>query len=89
MSHLVKDNLDAKLLFNTLNPEFYQLPNLTRLDNLNDDPRIQKSEIEEDISKFHDYDSESDGGSDSDSNSTASTTGRTDGLEYNADFIHF
>lgn len=88
LNHSKRDNLDAKLIFNTLDPDYYQLPNLTKLDNLNQDPRIQKSEIEQDISKFSDYDSESDGESDNVSISTARSTG-TDGLEVNADFIHF
>ncbi|CAM9022087.1 unnamed protein product [Wickerhamomyces anomalus] len=85
LTHSEKDNLDAKLLFNTLNPDYYQLPNLTKLDNLHGDPRIQKSEIEEDASKFELYDSESD---DDLGEGSVRSTG-PDGLEVNADFIHF
>jgi len=101
--HSNKDNLDAKLLFNTLNPDYYQLPNLTKYDYLHQDPRIQHSEIEQDVSKFNVYDSESDeefdddNDNDNDSNSLSNTGGAlaqdndniTDGLEINADFIHF
>ncbi|CCH45536.1 hypothetical protein BN7_5118 [Wickerhamomyces ciferrii] len=85
LTHLDQDNLDAKLLFNTLDPENFQLPNLTKLDNLHQDPRAQiRSDIEQNPANLYDSDSEDD-----DLDSISTSNAQNDALETNEDYITF
>ncbi|ONH67387.1 hypothetical protein BON22_2333 [Cyberlindnera fabianii] len=82
LSHNNTNNLDAKLEFSTLEPSAFQLPNLTQLENIHEDPRIHKSEIVE--SSAEHYQSSSEDEDDLDLPATGD-----DNLEIDADFIHF
>lgn len=77
LKHSNKNNLDARLTFNTLNPEYYELPDLTKKLDIHEDPRIINFEIEEDESKHINSDDDDDDDI------------YNEELQTDADFIHF
>lgn len=81
LSHRTQDNVQAKLELQTLDPKDFQLPDLTNLTDIHNDPRliIEETAHEEEI--VSDTDSDDDG--------TTSHLDQDDDLEINADFVHF
>jgi hypothetical protein len=83
LTHSLKNNLDARLTFNTLNPEYYQLPDLTKKLDVHEDPRILNLEVEEDEAKQREQDEDED---EDDDDFTFEENGQ---LAEGADFVHF
>jgi hypothetical protein len=68
----------AKLEYNSLDPKCLQLPDLTKVDDINSDPRI-----------ILDIEENQDEVSDSDDSDDDSHIDQNEDLEVDADFIHF
>ncbi|KAH3678332.1 hypothetical protein WICMUC_001565 [Wickerhamomyces mucosus] len=86
LKHLEKDNLDSRLIFNTLDPEVLLLPNLTQKVDGNFDPRIPRDELienEDDINYSDDEDE------DYIDNDIPIVEEIDDSLKNNEDFIQF
>jgi hypothetical protein len=78
LQHKHQDSTMAKLEYNSLDPKCLQLPDLTKVDDINSDPRI-----------ILDIEENQDEVSDSDDSDDDSHIDQNEDLEVDADFIHF